>query len=148
MQPGMHTQQHTGRVSRFGKDAVHIIAKRQFQAECHAAGTAAHAARQIDKQRVLRVHCDARVRKLALQPAACHRIAEKQVAGVFIVDKKAAWILRGLVSALFHGDAIILCVFHHRYAMRTQQRFFPFTRVRRHMHADLKAQFCRGDADG
>jgi hypothetical protein len=43
-------------MGRLSKKAVHVIAERQFQAKGHAARTAAHAARQIDKQRMIGIH--------------------------------------------------------------------------------------------
>ena len=56
MQTGIDTQQHARGVGRFGEEAVYAIAKRQLQAKRHAAGAAANAARQVNKQRMTGVH--------------------------------------------------------------------------------------------
>ncbi|MNF08854.1 hypothetical protein D3C80_2093770 [compost metagenome] len=64
----------------FGKQAVYGVAEYQLEAKRHATRPTAHAARQIDEQRVLGIHCDALLDKLALQALGGHGIAEEQVA--------------------------------------------------------------------
>ncbi|MNY79640.1 hypothetical protein D3C86_2203530 [compost metagenome] len=58
-----------------GKETVNVIPKRQLQPERDAAGTAADPARQIDKQRMFRIHDPLLRCELRFQTLARHRIA-------------------------------------------------------------------------
>ena len=74
VQTGIYPQQHARGVGRFGKEAVYVVAKGQLQPKRHPARATAHAARQIDKERVIRIHHTTLFGKLRLQALACHGI--------------------------------------------------------------------------
>ena len=78
MQAGVDAEQHARGVRRLREEAVDVIAKGQLQAKRHAAGATADAARQVDVQRMLRIHHAALFGKLRLQALARHRIAQEQ----------------------------------------------------------------------
>ncbi|MNV74907.1 hypothetical protein D3C71_1681610 [compost metagenome] len=85
--------------------------------------------------------------KLAFQPPTGHGIAQKQRLRVFVIDEEAAWIARRLQTTLFNGDPIILFIFHHVDAVIAQLLLFPFAGIRRHVHADAKAEASADNAD-
>ena len=61
-------------MGRLGEEAVYVIAKRQLQTKRHPARTAADAARQVDKQRMVRIHHATLLRELRLQTLTSHRV--------------------------------------------------------------------------
>ena len=58
-----------------GKETVNVIPKRQLQPERDTTGTAADATRQLDKQRMFRIHDPSLRCELRFQTRARHRIA-------------------------------------------------------------------------
>ncbi|MNR33830.1 hypothetical protein D3C85_1515410 [compost metagenome] len=61
-------------MGRLGEETVNVIAKGQFQAKRHAARTTAHAAREIDIQRMIRIHHAPLLGKLRFQALTCNGI--------------------------------------------------------------------------
>ncbi len=148
VQAGVDAKQHARRVGGFGKQAMHGIAKSQLQAEGHAAGAAAYAARQINEQRMRGVHDYAGRIQLRFQPLSGHSIAEEQAGGVFIIDKMAGRVALRLLAALRHRCAVVGRIFDHCHAVGAQHVFFPLAGVGRHMDHSVKTQFGADDADG
>ena len=147
MKPGIDAEQHAGRVGRFGEQAVNVVAEGQLQAECHAAGAAANAARQVDEQRVIGIDHAPCFGKLRLQALAGYGIAEEQRARVFIINEKAVRVGFRCLAPLFDGDAVVLFVLNDRHAVAAQFGFFPRPGIRRHMYRNLKADARAHDAD-
>jgi hypothetical protein len=143
VQARVHAQQHAGRVGRLDEDAMDMVAKGQLQAEGHAAGAAPHAARQVDEQGMRRIDRDAACRELGFQALAGHRIAEKQIVRVFIVDEVAGRVALRLLAPFLDGHAVVGGVLHHRDAVAAQLVLLPLARVRRHVHRGAKAQASR-----
>ena len=77
MKPGIDAEQHAWRMGRFGEQAVNVVAEGQLEAKRHAARAAADAARQLDVQRMIRIHHAALFGKLRLQALACNGIAQE-----------------------------------------------------------------------
>ena len=148
MQAGVNPQQHARGVRGLREEAVNVVAKGQLQAKRHAAGAAADAARQVDIQRMLRIHHAALCGKLRLQPLACHRVAQEQGAGVFIVNEETVRIAFRRFASLLHRHAVILLVFHDDHAVAAQFGFLPLAGVGGHMHRHLKADAGAHNADG
>ena len=62
--------------------------------ESHAARRAADTTRNVDEDRMCRVRMDASLFKLTDQALDADRVAEKQIRGVFIIDKVTARVIR------------------------------------------------------
>jgi hypothetical protein len=104
-------------MGRLSKKAVHVITERQFQAEGHTARTAAHTARQIDKQRVFGIHHPALLFKLRFQTLPGNCIAQKKRARVFIINKETVWVGLCCLAPLLHRHAVIFLIFDDNYAV-------------------------------
>ena len=148
MQAGVNAEQHARRVRGFRKEAVDVITEGQLQAKRHAARAAADTAGQVDVQGMRRIHHAALFGKLRLQPLACHRVAEEQSAGVFIVNKEAVRIAFCRFAPLFHRHAVILLILHDDDAVAAELRFLPLAGIGGHVHRHLKADACAHNADG
>ncbi|CUJ11698.1 Uncharacterised protein [Achromobacter xylosoxidans] len=145
---GHHAQQEARRLHRFGKEAVRVRAVQQRQAEGDAAGRAAHAAGQVDEQRMLGIDHDAGLRDLVAQPQRRRRVAQEQRGRALVVDEVAARIGLDLAAAGGHGLFVIAGVFHHLDAPGAQARLLPCLGVGRHVHGGAKAQRRSDHADG
>ena len=148
MQAGVDAQQHARGVRGLREEAVDVVTKGQLQAKRHAARAAADAARQIDVQRMIGIHHAALCGKLRLQPLACHRVAQEQGAGVFIVNEETVRIAFCRFASLLHRHAVILLIFHDDDAVTAQFGFLPLAGVGGHMHRHLKADAGAHDTDG
>ena len=115
--------------------------------EGHATRRAADTTRNVDEDRMYRVRMDASLFKLTDQALDADRVAEKQIRGVFIIDKVTARVVRCFAASLRDRDLIVAWVFDYRHAFAAQEVFFPLTRVRGHVHSDLKTEFRADDAD-
>ncbi|MNY04633.1 hypothetical protein D3C86_1373210 [compost metagenome] len=144
----MHSEQHAGGVGGLGEEAVNVIPEREFQAKGHPARTAAHSAGQVDEQRVFGIHLDAHLIELLFQPLASHRVAEKQGAGVLVIDEEAVGIALGLLAPLLHRYPVILGVFHDDHPVFAQLALLPLPRIGGHVHGDGEAELGAHDADG
>ena len=130
------------------KETVRRIAEHHFQSKGHAAGSTAHAAGQVDEERMLFIDDDAQSVELLFQSERGHGVAEEEGLGIFVVHKMAVRVICGQPAALGHGDAVIGLVLHHLDSAAAQEVFFPLPRVRRHVDGDFEAEFCAHDADG
>ncbi|EKD40250.1 MAG: hypothetical protein ACD_75C00121G0002 [uncultured bacterium] len=148
MQAGVEADEHAGRMGRFGEEAMHVVAEDLFEPEGDAAGAAADAAGQIDKERMVFIDRDAQVGKLLPHPAGGHGIAEEEIGRVFVIDEMTLRVAGRLLSALRHGLAVIALMFDNQGTVVPQQLFFPLTGFGGHMDGDLKPETGAADADG
>ena len=125
-----------------------MIAEHLLEAEHYTARRAAHAAGQIDHERVLCIHRDAGFFQLLLQTERGDGIAEEQGLGVFIVHKVTLGVGFSQLSSLLHGFGIVAVVFDHGDALGAQQVLLPLAGVSGHVYCHLKAEFRTHDADG
>ncbi len=147
VQPGVDAQQHAGRVGRLGEDAVHRVAEGQLEPESDPARPAAHAARQVDEQRMFRVDAHAGLIQLLLEPFRRDRVAQEQMRRVLVIDEIAAGVGLGLAASLLDRDAVVRFVLDHGHAAGAQLVLLPLPRVRRHVDAGLEAELGAHDAD-
>ena len=126
---------------------MHRVAEDQLEPEGDPARAAAHAAGQMDEQRMVRVDLHAGLVQLVLEPFRRHRVAQEQLGRVLVVDEVAAGVGLGLAAALLDRDAVVRLVLHHRHAAGAQPVLLPLPRIRRHVDAGLEAELRAHDAD-
>ena len=133
---------------RLGEKAMRRIPKDALDAECNAARPAAHAAREINKQRMRAVNSDPHLFHLFFQTQGSHRIAQKQVLGILIIDKITVRIGLGLAAALGNRLAVVVFIFDDMDAKAAQHILFPLARVGRHMDCHMKPKLGAHYPDG
>ncbi len=148
MQAGVEAEEHAGRVGRFGEKAVNMLAEGVFEAKGDAARTATDAAGQVDKERMVGVDGDRQVGQLPLQSPCRHRIAEKEIGGVFVIDEVALRVGCRLLSSFSHRLTVVALMFDNPGTVAAQQLLFPLPGLGGHMHRYLEAEAGSGDTDG
>ena len=106
-------------MNRFRENTVDMRPEIGFKAECHAPGSAAHSARQVDKQRMSLIDFDFLSVQLFFQTFAGSRVSKEQICRIFIIHKMTEGIVFRFCSAGCHCLLIVLNVFFYRGA------FFP-----------------------
>ena len=94
-----------------------------------------------------RIYRDVQCVQLLLQAQRRHRIAQKQVLGVFIIDKIAHGIRVGKRAALPDRFAVVGSVFDDLHPVGAEQVLFPLLGVHAHVDDDPVADVGGGDAD-
>ena len=145
---GRHAQQHAAGVRRLREPAVHVVAEHLPQPERHATRAAAHAARQIDAQRVLRIHGNALRFQLIAQAQRRDGIAQKERLRVLVVHEVTGRVALRLPAPLRDRRAVIRRILDHAHALFPQHVLLPLPRVRGHVHRCGEAELCAHDADG
>ena len=148
VQAGSHAHQHTGALNRLREQHMDVVAKDLLEAKGHAAGCAAHAARDGHQQGMVCIHGDALLFQLALQTQCRNRITQEQILGVFIVHEIAHGIGIRLGATLLDSLAVVCLILDDLHAVGAQQIFFPLFGVHAHVDDDLVAHRCRCNADG
>lgn len=86
--------------------------------------------------------------QLLFQPQGSHRIAQKQVLGILIIDKITVRIGLGLAAALGNRLAVIVFILDDMDAKAAQHILFPLARVGRHMDCHMKPKLGAHNPDG
>ena len=78
--------------------------------EGHATRRAADTTRNVDEDRMCRVRMDASLFKLTDQALDADRVAEKQIRGVFIIDKVTARVIRCFFTSFWSRCQVVRLV--------------------------------------
>ena len=94
------------------------------------------------------VNCNLHLFQLLFQPQGGHRIAQKQVFGILIIDKITVRIGLGLAAALGNRLAVVVFILDDMDAKAAQHILFPLARVGRHMDCHVKPKLGAHNPDG